>query len=261
MTHTVHLYVEKPAAIYLANAHLLNTAEQQRANAFRFEKDRELYTAAHIFLRQTLSQHADITPADWQFSHNAYGKPTITNRGYETLQFNLSHTQGMLACAVSNAGAIGVDVERHKPLQDVASLCHTALADTERADVLSNPDATRREQRFFTYWTLKEAYLKALGMGLSLPLQQFSFRQGKSEQWRLHCQTALPDDEGHWQFLACQIDESHSLALAVQIANFPDQHACVLNHSRTVLITASNSANNACWSMATSISPVRTCIA
>jgi len=216
LQHAVYLYTAKPETIDLADTKLLNTAEQQRATAFRFDADRTLYTAAHVFLRQTLSQHADIAPADWQFSSNAYGKPAITNHGYEELQFNLSHTQGLLACAISQSRAVGVDVERHKLLHDLANLCRTALAAPETADVLSHCGSDVRTQRFFTYWTLKEAYIKARGLGLSLPLQQFHFEQTDAGEWHLHCQAALQDRGENWQFLSRQVADGYTLALAVQ---------------------------------------------
>lgn len=217
LPHAVYLYTAKPDTIDLADSKLLNTAEQQRAAAFRFANDRVLYTAAHVFLRQTLSQHADVSPADWQFSSNAYGKPAITNHGCETLQFNLSHTRGLLACAISQGRAVGVDVERHKPLHDLENLCRTALAAPETAEVLSHSLSEGQIQRFFTYWTLKEAYIKARGLGLSIPLQQFHFQQTDGGEWRLHCQRALQDHGTHWQFLSQQVENSYHLALAVQV--------------------------------------------
>ncbi|WMP19450.1 4'-phosphopantetheinyl transferase family protein [Thiothrix lacustris] len=218
MKDTIHLYWEKPEAISLAKTDWLNAAEQQRANAFRFRQDRDLYVAAHIFLRQTLSQQADIHPAEWQFVSNAYGKPAITNPGYEGLQFNLSHTKGLLACTVCQGRSVGIDVERCKPLQHLASLCQSALSPSESADVLSNSTHEMQQQRFFTYWTLKEAYIKARGMGLSLPLQEFTFTQASDGQWRLHCEPALHDSGAHWWFLSLPIENSHHLALAVQVA-------------------------------------------
>lgn len=205
----VHIYTARPDQVQTSDATILDDNERSRAAAFKFPRDRELYIAAHLFLRRTLSKHAPVAPTDWQFKTNAYGKPFINNSGYEQLQFNLSHTQGMIACAVSYAGAIGIDVEKRKPLTDLDALCRYALAPLEAHDVLSANTIRQKEQRFFTYWTLKEAYIKARGMGLSIPLQQFTFVQDEQQEWQLYTETADLGRQETWQFATYIIGEHH----------------------------------------------------
>lgn len=214
----VHVYTAHPDQVQTSGASILDDAERSRAAAFRFPQDRELYVAAHLFLRRTLSKHAPVAPTDWQFKTNAYGKPFISNSGYEHLQFNLSHTRGMIACAVSHAGAIGVDVEKRKPLTDLDALCRYALAPLEAHDVLSASNDRQQAQRFFTYWTLKEAYIKARGMGLSIPLQQFTFVQNEQLQWRLHAEIPELGRQETWQF-ATRIIGEHHLSVGMQSTN------------------------------------------
>ena len=196
----IHIHLSYVEAVDLTDENLLNTAESTRANAFKFSKDRTLYSASHIYLRQILSQYGTLPPAKWAFKTNAYGKPSIANKGYEWLHFNLSHTQGLIACATRYQQEVGIDVEQQKWLPDIDSLCQYTFSITEAADVLSLSSRPAQQQRFFSYWTLKEAYIKARGMGLSIPLQQFNFIQDENNNWHLHCEPELKDKGSRWQF-------------------------------------------------------------
>lgn len=196
-----HIHVIQPEAIQTADITLLNATELTHAKKLIFAKDKTLYIAAHIFLRKLLSQYAPLSPDKWCFTSNSYGKPFVSNTGYEWLQFNLSHTPGLIACAISTTEIIGVDVERHKPLDSLESLCKYAFSSTETADILSISDTAERERRFFTYWTLKEAYIKALGLGLSLPLQQFSFIKDDHKKWKItNTEIHTVSQTKNWQF-------------------------------------------------------------
>ncbi|QLQ31751.1 MAG: hypothetical protein HZT40_09270 [Candidatus Thiothrix singaporensis] len=144
----VAVHLARPEPPEQAEAAVLDATERSRAAAFRFEPDRNLYVAAHVFLRHTLSRHAPIAPAEWRFSANAYGKPFITNPGHTSLQFNLSHTDGLIACAISQGQAVGVDVEQCKPMPDLDNLCRYALSAREAEDVLAIHDGAQQVQRF-----------------------------------------------------------------------------------------------------------------
>ncbi|MGB5599821.1 4'-phosphopantetheinyl transferase superfamily protein [Thiothrix litoralis] len=223
-TSAVHIHTARPEQVDQAEKTLLDQVELARATTFKFPKDRELYVAAHIFLRQTLSQYAPVSPADWQFDTNAYGKPFIINSGYQWLQFNLSHTQGLIACAVSHGLPVGVDVERCKPLSDLDALCRYTLSPLEAYDVLSISNTEQRARRFFTYWTLKEAYIKARGIGLSLPLQQFTFVQDENLTWQLYTdETTVPDNSRSWQF-DTEIIGQHYLSIGAQNTKLVNTH-------------------------------------
>lgn len=215
-TNELHIHLLQPGQGNDADDKILDALEHRRAQSFKFDKDRALYVAAHVFLRQVLSRYANIPPKDWQFVNNIYGKPAITNSGYEWLQFNLSHTQDRVACAVTRNRAVGVDVEQHKRLDDLRSLCHYAFSPIEAEQVLSTPCREQQEQRFFSYWTLKEAYIKARGMGLSLPLQQFYFAQGVNQDWQLHYSPGFQNDGNNWQFNTRRLQTPHYLAYCVE---------------------------------------------
>ena len=231
-----------------ANTAWLDAAERQRAHAFHRLQDQKLYTAAHVFLRQVLSYYADIPPADWQFHTQTFGKPMIANSAYRWLQFNLSHTTGLVACAVTREQVIGVDVEQSKPIADLADLTAYAFSPTEASDVL-NLSAKEQQARFFSYWTLKEAYLKAAGQGLQLPLQSFAFVQDNQGYWHWQGRKETFQYGQHWQANTCQLPRDYYLAYCVQTA-------CLANQVLTVWVTDSNSCTKLCWNDALLITPI-----
>lgn len=221
MTTILPIHLTAPESINPTHEQWLDQQERSRANAFKFACDRTLYVAAHSFLRQSLSQYAPLAPDAWRFVTNAYGKPAIANHGYQHLKFNLSHTTGLIACVISDnnkVNTVGVDVEQHKTLADMPALCRYAFTPQEAEHVLAHHDLTIQEARFFTYWTLKEAYIKAKGMGLSIPLQDFYFSQNEQQQWQLHTTNALEEKNQSWQFNTLAT-EQHYLAVTIASAN------------------------------------------
>jgi 4'-phosphopantetheinyl transferase len=213
----IHLYwIDATDIQYHDDDQYLDSAEKKRAAAFKFDGDRQHYQAAHNWLRQLLSRYACVPPAEWYFSYNAYGKPFIANPDYTDLQFNLSHTKGLIACAIRHDQAVGVDVEGHKVINDLAALCDYSLAERERDYVFSNADSQQQQQRFLTCWTLKEAYIKALGKGLSCPLQQFSITY-EQQEWVLRTEQLGSDTTPcqSWYFLSIALPQAFCLALAI----------------------------------------------
>ena len=147
---------------------LLCASEIDQLAKFRFDHDRVLYLATRVMVRTTLSRYASVSPRAWRFASNAYGRPSIDP--ISPLKFNLSNTRGMIVCAIADDLEIGVDVEdvtREAPL-DVAT---HYFAPIEVANLRS---VAPREQakRFFDVWTLKESYIKARGLGLTIPLDR-----------------------------------------------------------------------------------------
>ncbi len=213
----IHVYLICPESVDITEENWLDSNERKHANQFRFSKDRHLYVIAHLYVRKILSRYGSLPPAAWRFQTNAYGKPFVSNYQYTELFFNLSHTQGLIACIVSYKKDVGIDVEKYKQLYDFNSLCETAFSLLEVADILSLKERFLQEQRFFTYWTLKESYIKACGMGLSIPLQQFSFIKTTIGKWELHSDTDLIGKQKNWQFFSDRIND-HYLAMTVAVS-------------------------------------------
>ncbi|TYO66068.1 4'-phosphopantetheinyl transferase superfamily protein [Bradyrhizobium hipponense] len=193
---------------------LLSIEERVRAELFMFERHRRQYIFAHALLRLALSQAApDIAPADWSFATGRYGRPFVAAPATSTaLHFSLTHADGCVACVVSRHEAVGVDVEtvsrRVAPLS--TALRFFAPEEIETLRGLPEPAAI---ERFFDYWTLKEAYLKARGFGLNLPLDAFAM-QVSQEAIGISFKPDIADDPRGWRFQLCSPSPSHRLAIA-----------------------------------------------
>jgi 4'-phosphopantetheinyl transferase len=154
----------------------LSATERDRMARLYFARDRQAYAAAHALVRHLLSACApEVAPGAWQFTVSSYGRPELPPP-WERLRFNLSHTDGLVACVAGLDVDCGIDVEavrpRHAGLGTAGqALASYALAPSERQVVSAAPEDLR-PWLFCRYWTLKEAYVKARGMGMSLPLEQ-----------------------------------------------------------------------------------------
>lgn len=152
---------------------ILSPEELDRYHQFYFEKDRLLYLSAHFLLRRALSSYSDLLPQQWLFKRGQFGKPFIANPGYEHLHFNLSHTDGLAACAIGTTSHLGIDVERYDRVRDPVSVSTHFFTKREQKYILCDDELVQRK-RFTTLWTVKESYIKLKGGGLSIPLDSFS---------------------------------------------------------------------------------------
>lgn len=155
-------------------ASTLSPAEQARAARFFRAIDRDHFTAARGALREILGRYLAIEPRAIEFSYNPYGKPALAyDPDANALTFNLSHSGGIALLAVTKARAIGVDLEQMR--DDFASLeiAKRFFSSRETAALETLPPE-EQTSAFFHCWTRKEAYIKALGEGLSRSLQGFS---------------------------------------------------------------------------------------
>ena len=191
---------------------LMTKEELAKAERFHFEKDRHQHIITRALVRTTLSHYADINPADWRFSKNKYGRPEIL--GNSPLRFNLSHTDGLIACAVVIKQDIGVDVENIGRQAGGIDIANRFFSSQEAQDLNAVPESQKRE-RFFDYWTLKESYIKARGMGLSLPLDQFSFHLSDNKPIKISFNPQLQDNPNQWQFWLLQPTLQHKLAISL----------------------------------------------
>jgi 4'-phosphopantetheinyl transferase len=177
---------------------LLTEEERGRQARFYFQQDRHRYLITRALLRTTLSRYADISPPDWQFVTNAYGRPYVCNEGVTDLTFNLSHTRKLVVLAVTRGRELGVDTEDTVTRTPPLEIAERFFAPEEVTSLRALP-AEQRVQRFFQHWTLKESYIKARGMGLSLPLDQFAFHFSGEQQVRLTLQPTLQDAADNWR--------------------------------------------------------------
>ena len=197
----------------LAFLQLLSEPEQAKWQRFAVPDARLQYLVTRALVRTTLSRYADVPAQTWQFETNAYGRPQISQpQASSNLRFNLSNTTGLVACAVSMDCDIGIDVENITRTVDTDELAPSVFAPAELADFRQT--GLDRRDRFFSYWTLKESYIKARGMGLSLPLDAFWFELGGTSP--LLCVTdRCPDIPDRWRFYQHAPTDEHMMAIAV----------------------------------------------
>jgi 4'-phosphopantetheinyl transferase len=195
---------------------LLSDDEHQRMARLVFDRDRRRFLLTRALVRTMLSRYAAVPPQDWAFIANVHGRPELLDRpaGVPDLRFNISHTDGLIACAVTIGREVGVDVEHvgRRLTHDVPA---RFFAPREVADLKAVPEPERHKV-FFDYWTLKEAYIKARGFGLALPLADFAFRLSPPAPPEISFEPALPDDPATWQFAQDWPTPLHRLGLAVR---------------------------------------------
>lgn len=200
--------------VAVAAAHA-GLSDQERARAARFHaaRDRRDYAVAHDLLRRALSRYHAVAPGAWTFEADALGKPRVCAPDVDPpLAFSLSHTRGLVACAIGRAAAIGVDVERTDRKVSRADLGRAVFSDDEAAAIerLAPGD---RPARLFELWTLKEAFVKATGRGLSQPVRALSFRFDDGEGFAFEPPPA--DAASRWQLAVYAPIANARLAVAV----------------------------------------------
>jgi len=194
-----------------AFADLLTPQERARAERFRQADDRRRFILGRGLLRTMLARHLNRTPTSLILGANAHGKPTLADA--DGLAFNVSHSGDYVLVAVGQAAAIGVDVEQRRPELAVTDVGRQVFTAAEMALITNAPDA-EKTFRFFRQWTFKEAVAKAVGLGLSLDLQQFEIafpddapqlishglsELGPTSEWRLE---SIPVEDGYCAALA-----------------------------------------------------------
>lgn len=196
---------------------ILSDAERLQEERFYFADDRRRYLITRAMVRTVLSRYATVAPADWVFSVNAYGRPEITNHHAEVLglSFNLSHTRGLIALGVSRNRALGVDVEDVQARQVSIDIAERFFSPTEAAELASVP-SDQRQDRFFEYWTFKESYIKARGMGLSIPLDRFSIHYTHDHGVKIAIDPELNDDNNRWSFWQYRPTLKYLLAICAE---------------------------------------------
>ncbi|HUD49648.1 MAG TPA: 4'-phosphopantetheinyl transferase superfamily protein [Candidatus Baltobacteraceae bacterium] len=206
--------------LHRAQAALMTVEESERHQRLRFERDRRQFVATRALVRTVLSNYTSVAPGAWRFAASPHGKPHIDQpRVKPPIYFNLANTSGLVVCAVSVAHeAIGVDVERIDREIEIELLAEKNFSEREFRTLRALP-ASEQQRQFFAYWTLKESYIKALGVGLALPLDQFSFLldgQGISAAW----ERAQADKATDWKFTLLGAPQ-HLLGVAARTDGAP----------------------------------------
>lgn len=220
-TTEIHVWLvslEPPDAQLRALTETLDAAERDRAARYRFERDRRRFTAARGVLRAVLGAYLDTSPANIAFAYGPHGKPSLApSAGHPALQFNISHSETRALIALTRDGELGVDIEYMRPLDDMDAIARTVFSGHERA-ILAALDDTRRHEAFYACWARKEAYIKAIGRGLSFPLDSFDVALPPDEPPRLLAVRGNPTEVDRWRYRPLPPVPGYATALAVESA-------------------------------------------
>jgi 4'-phosphopantetheinyl transferase len=197
----VHVWTARAPAEITKRASLecvLSETEKTAASRFYFERHRLSYIFSHAALRSILSGYLDRSPGELQFGQNSFGKPHLKGMGLETLNFNMSHSGDVVVVGVTRGRVVGIDVEMIRPMKEFASIARLNFTPQECAFIENSP-AGIQQQAFFKSWARKEAVIKAVGKGLSMPLNTFDASILPGEQGRrLTLPADAPEIESWW---------------------------------------------------------------
>ena len=219
--HVWRASLEAEASVVSRMLQLLSADEQARAERFHLEIDRRRFIVARGCLRMILSCYAGVAPAEIRFDYATHGKPMLANSigPARRLKFNLAHSNGLGLFAFTRAGDIGVDLEHVRPAFSEIGIAQQFFSAAEVASLNKIP-APARSEAFFHCWTRKEAFAKAKGKGLSLPLDQFDVTLKPDERAAL-LRTAWDENEApRWSLKTIEVGQGYVGAVAVEAHNW-----------------------------------------
>jgi 4'-phosphopantetheinyl transferase len=191
---------------------LLSEDELIRADRFYFKKDRNRYVFARGILRRLLAKYLAIEPETIVFEYGPQGKPSILpEQNFLNLQFNLSHSHNIACYGITIDSPLGIDVEYHKPDLAFMDIAKRFFSIAEIEQLKQNPSESQ-QQIFYTLWTCKEAFIKALGQGLFLALDKFTVD--------LTTMCIIPAEENReltgWKVRTLELQSGYSAAIALR---------------------------------------------
>jgi 4'-phosphopantetheinyl transferase len=193
--------------------------EMQRAVRFRFAQDRNRYIVSRAQLRALLGAYLRSHPSSLRFSYSRTGKPELSCTGREpNLRFNVAHSSDVILLAFTWRRRVGVDVERVQfglASEDIAERFFSA----SECQALRALPPSQRQQAFFRCWTRKEAYLKATGSGLALPLDSFDVSLAADEPARLLATRLDAQEASRWFMEDLEIEQDYVAALVIEAEN------------------------------------------
>lgn len=210
--HIWRIFVPKYRKIIPQLRPVLNDEERAREEKFHFDKDRESYILAHSVLRLLLSGYTQLLPGEIEITESDYGKPQVVDN---SIQFNLSHSGNLVMIAFGTNMLLGIDVEKIDSKRAKIDLAKRFFSPLEFGQLIQL-DKGDFVQGFFNAWTRKEAYIKARGAGLSIPLDSFSVSLKPDDP------AELIEDKEHfnapdeWTFKHIKVHDDYTAALAIE---------------------------------------------
>jgi 4'-phosphopantetheinyl transferase len=224
----VHVWHTDPASITDAKTlagyeSMLAPEEKARYRRFQFAKDQHRFLVSHAMVRTVLSRYCDRDPAGWRFGYNRRGRPELKQPGeVDGLRFNLTHTTGLSACVVTRHLDCGIDAEDHTGDREMQKVAARMFASPELAS-LGNFESRNSRLKFFTIWTLREAYGKALGLGLAGSSRALHFEVRDDSRADIHFARTSDGNGSDWQFNLLRPTANHVAAIAVHRPGLVDR--------------------------------------
>ncbi len=222
LQHEMHVWFVKPPTI--TNRLILDRCrsvlcshELARYQRFYFEKDRHGYLISHALMRHVLSCYFGIAPNEWVFSRSKKGKPEVTNPQARLVRFNLTHTDGLAACVVTLSDDCGIDAERITNRHNIVGVAKRKFSIVEY-EQLKRLTGRKQLEYFFERWILREAYVKARGIGLAFPMQELTF-DTSGDRVSVCTTPELDDKKENWTFQLLRPSQEHVIAVAAKTAD------------------------------------------
>ncbi len=193
---------------------LLSLDELERASSFRFDSHRDAFCIGRGLLRLILARYLSVAPQKIYLQYSAYGRPALGGKEAGVLEFNLAHSGEWVLYAISLPRRIGVDIERVQTRDDLMQLAQSFFASEEIQSLLALP-AEQRASAFYACWTRKEAFIKALGKGLSYPLDGFCVSVAPGETARLLAVRDGLEIASNWSLFDIPFGPDYRAALAL----------------------------------------------
>ena len=215
--HVWRTALDLPRDRVVALERFLAADELERAKRFLLRSARDRFTVARAVLRNVLSRYVSAAPADLRFHYTEYGKPELALPA-TSIRFNVSHSHGLAVYAVTTGAPVGIDVEylHRRATMDRLKIAHRVFSDREYNELASMPRHQRGEA-FLACWTRKEAFVKAIGQGLSCPLDQFDVTVNPEDPPELRATHWDPSETDRWSMASVDPGPDYIGALAVPI--------------------------------------------
>jgi len=200
----------------------LRPDERRRYDKYRLPADRAMFLLSRAMTRVLVAQALGCSPTEWEWREGPRGRPLIAEPD-TPLRFNLAHSAGLVVCGLANGRDVGVDVEDLNRRQTDQAMVRRYCSPDEADEILSRGDGWR--ERFLEYWTLKEAYLKARGLGIAVALAELNFRLDPAPI-RIEFLGQLTGTDPRWSFHLARATDRHVVAIAADMADgaSPDIH-------------------------------------
>ncbi|MDH3283991.1 MAG: 4'-phosphopantetheinyl transferase superfamily protein [Acidobacteriota bacterium] len=212
--HVWRVELEQPAVVVDGLRGLLAEDELARASRFYFEEHRRRFIVARAALRRILGRYLGLDPDRVAFSYEPKGKPAIAGGSDMDLQFNVTHTDDLALYAVTRGRPVGIDVELRREMPEALRIARRFFT-ADEVDWLRDHRPEERSDAFLTLWTRKEAYVKAIGEGLSCPLNRIDVWESDEGSGHVREPEAGSPEERPWRFWDLSVGSEHMAALAV----------------------------------------------